>query len=136
MTVAGGVRIEGLKEFRKALRASGAAAARELTKALKNAGRGLPPKMRVNAPRNQYGEIAAGVKNVRAAGTKARIPIVHRAAAIAEFSNKGAYGQTMTARYGETPRYGYKTVEEEAGTIERDVTNELTDLIGIMGWAR
>lgn len=125
------VRIEGLAEFRQALKQAEGANPSELTKALREAGRILPGKIRPG-----MGSVSAHVGSPTASGKKARIPVRHRASAIAEFSNKGKYGQTMNVRYGRTPRYGYRQVDKNADELSERLNDGMAQIVTIHGWAK
>lgn len=129
------VKVEGLKEFRKALKDAEGANPREMTKALKDAGTILPPKIRSNAPR-KTGELAGSVGNVSASGTKGRVPVRAKHSAPVEFSKRGAAARTLTSKYGPPPRFGYKAVADSAGQIEEALFKGLEDIIHIHGWAK
>lgn len=130
-----GLKIEGLKEFRKALRDSIDASPRELTKALKTAGEILPARIRELAPR-RTGALAALVGRPQASGTKGRIPVKARHALPVEFAKHGRAGATLTARYGPPPRYGYKAIEKAADEMQDRVFKELKEVITAHGWFR
>lgn len=123
------VEIEGLRAFRQALKEAEGATPRELTNGLKQAGAILPDKIRPG-----MGSVSAKVGRPTASGTKARIPVRHRAAAIAEFSNKGRYGATMNARYGRTPRYGYRAVDDHADQLTDRLYDALESIATVHGW--
>lgn len=130
-----GVKVIGLKEFRQALKQSADANPRELTKVLKDAGSVIPPRIQRHAPRAS-GELAGSVGRVQASGTKGRIPIKARHATFAEFQKKGAYGATMSSRYGGTPRFGYRAVEESVNEVTDRIYDGMEQIITIHGWAR
>jgi hypothetical protein len=127
------VKIEGLKEFRKALKDSVDANPRELTKALKEAGSILPAKIRANAP-HKTGALAGSVGNVSATGTKGRIPVRAKHAAPVEFSKRGAAAQTLTAKYGAPPRYAYKAVGDSADEVIERIYDGLEQIVTAHGW--
>jgi hypothetical protein len=127
------VKIEGLKEFRKALKDAADANPRELTRALKEAGTILPPKIRVNAPR-KTGALAASVGNVSATGTKGRVPVRAKYAAPVEFSKRGAAAQTLTSKYGSPPRYAYKAVEDSSEQVIERIYDGLEQIVTAHGW--
>lgn len=128
------LQIEGLKEFRKALRDSINASPRELTKALKTAGEVLPDKIRQAASFSS--QIPASVGRPRASGTKARIPVKARHALPVEFAKHGRAAATLSARYGPPPRFGYKALERNAKLIEDRVFDGLKEVITVHGWFR
>lgn len=123
------VKITGLREFQTALRKAESANPKAMTQALKEAGSILPPKIRPG-----MGSVSAGVGNPTASRTKARIPVRHRASAIAEFSNQGKYGATMTARYGPPPRFGYRVVEDNLREIEDRIWKGIEEVATVNGW--
>jgi hypothetical protein len=127
------VKIDGLKEFRRALKDAVDANPRELTKALKEAGSILPPKIRANAPR-QTGALAASVGNVSAVGTKGRVPVRAKYAAPVEFSKRGAAAQTLTAKYGAPPRFAYKAVGDSADEVIERIYDGLEQIVSAHGW--
>lgn len=126
------VRIEGLSELRKALKSAEDGVEKELTRALKESGRPVPPAIRASQP---WGRIPATVGSPTAAGTKARIPIRHKAALAAEFQTKGKYGATMTSKYGAPPRMGYKGLDSVADQVTDIIEGEMKDILTLKGWA-
>lgn len=127
------VKVDGLKEFRKALRDSADANPRELTRALKSAGSVLPPKIRANAPR-RTGELIASVGAVTASGTKGRVPIRAKHAAPVEFSKRGSAAGTLTAKYGAPPRYAYRAVGDASEEVIDRIYDELQNIVTAHGW--
>jgi hypothetical protein len=127
------VKVEGLKEFRKALRDAEGANPRVLTAALKDAGAILPPKIRSNAPK-KTGALVASIGSAQASGTKGRIPIRAKHAAPVEFSKRGAAAQTLTAKYGAPPRFAYKAVGDASEEIIERLYKGLEDIVTAQGW--
>ena len=127
------VKIDGLKEFRKALRDATDANPRMLTAALKSAGAILPPKIRGNAPRKS-GALAASVGQPLASGTKGRIPVRAKHAAPVEFSKRGAAAQTLSAKYGAPPRFAYKAVGDASEEIIERIYDGLESIVSASGW--
>lgn len=129
----GTIKIEGLKEFRSALKAAEGANPRELTKALKEAGSVLPPKIRANAP-HRTGKLAGSVGAAQASGTKGRVPVKAPYSAPVEFSRKGAPAQGLSAKYGPPPRFAYKAVASAAPQIEDRLLKAVTEVAKAHGW--
>lgn len=129
------VKVEGLQEFRSALKKAEGANPGELTRAIKAAGAMLPSKVRGNAPRRS-GALAASVGSVQASGTKGRVPVRAKYAAPVEFGRKGPAAQTLTAKYGPPPRFGYKAVADSTDEIEKALWEGIQDIVTIYGWAK
>lgn len=126
------VKVEGLKEIRRELKAAGDGAEKELTRALKESGRPVPAAIRKS---QVWSQIPATVGNPTSSGTKARIPIRHKGALAAEFQTKGKYGATMTSKYGGVPRLGYKGLDSVADQVVDILEKEMQDLLKLKGWA-
>jgi hypothetical protein len=129
------IRIEGLRELRMALKHAEDANPRELTRALKEAGKPVPPVIRVNAPR-LTGELAASVGEPRATGTKGRIPITAPHAPFVEFQRRGRAGATWSAKYGPPPRFGYRSLDSKETEIANILDRELKEILTAHGWLR
>jgi hypothetical protein len=127
------VKIEGLKEFRKALRDATDANPRMLTAALKEAGAILPPKIRANAP-SRTGALKGSVGNPLASGTKGRIPVRAKYAPFVEFRTGGGWGASMNSKYGSPPRFGYKAVADSSEQIIERIYDGLESIVTASGW--
>lgn len=127
------VTIQGLTEFRAALRAVNATAARELTKALRAAGAPVLEETRRLAPA-RTGELRAGYK-IRVSGPRAFIESAAPHGPGAEWGQSGKW--RGFARYGPRGgRFAGKAAETKADEVFDIVTRELSELISIGGWAR
>lgn len=131
MTISG-VRIEGLSQFRAALRRAEVAGPGKLTAGLKRAGDAPIRRASASAPR-RTGALASGyTANVR--GTTASITSRVPYAAGAEWGSHRKW--TGFNRYGSPPRFVWPAVESEQEEIMRAITAELEEIIEIYGWAR
>jgi hypothetical protein len=131
------VRIDGLKEFRKALRDAVDATPRELSAALKP----VAEKVAGKARGFTRGRIAAAVKPF-AAGTKAGIRSRHPGARVHEFAttfkrrNPGGGGE-HTVRWSDPadpPRYAYRAADELADKIGEDLLDAIEGVVRAKGW--
>jgi hypothetical protein len=139
-----GVEIEGLKEFRAALRASGTGLTRELSKAIRAAGK--PPLARVkvlagrtsSSPRST-GDLARSYK-VRTAGASGYLQSGVPYGAGAEWGVYGKWSGFRRKYPGPEPggrgRFAWRAVKESDDEIMAVITGELERLIEIQGWAR
>jgi hypothetical protein len=128
-----GVRIHGLTEFRRALRAVDRAAARELTAGLKRAGEPAIRRAAELAPVRK-GDLR-GSYRARVAGPRAFLESAVPYGPGAEWGSRGKWrGFERLGPRGE--RIAGRAVTDEADAIFRIVTDELTELITIGGWAR
>lgn len=142
MTTAPGVTVEGLNEFRRALRASQTGLSRELPKAIRAAGK--PPLERVKelAGRTTASPRSTGALmksyRVRTAGAVGNLASSVPYAAGAEW---GVYGKWSGFRKypgveaGGRGRFAWRAVLERRDAIESVITNELERLIELQGWA-
>lgn len=129
------VRIEGLKELRKALKDSVDATPRELTNALKAGAAPVPPAIASKTP-VRTGELRASIGKPQASGTRAKVPIKARHASFAEFQKKGKYGSTMSARYGPPPRFGYRGLQTVEDQVAEITFRELKEIVTAHGWLK
>jgi hypothetical protein len=125
----GTVTIEGINEFRAAVRKAAGAAPREIPLALKRAGAPILVQAASNAP-HRTGRLAAGYK-VAVKGTTASIVSTVPYAGGAEW---GVHGK-WAGFEGAPPRYVWPAVEAQEASVELIIENELRDIIGIYGWA-
>ncbi|MGH2692320.1 MAG: hypothetical protein ACRDHM_07420 [Actinomycetota bacterium] len=125
------VRVEGLTEFRSALRASIQATPRELTRALKRAGDPILAALR-GIPAHRSGALAGGYR-ARARGTTAEITNVMPYGAGAEWGARGKWKGFL--RYGGPGRFAARKVDEKAEETMLRVSEELEQVIMIQGWA-
>lgn len=128
------VKVEGLREFRAALKQADSANPQQLTKALKEAGSVLPSKIRGNAP-HRTGKLAGSVGAVQASGTKGRVPVRAPYAAPVEFSRKGGAARGLSAKYGPPPRFAYRAVADASDEIIERLYKGMEEIVRINGWA-
>lgn len=127
------IQVEGLKEFRSALKTAIGKAPRVLTNAIKTAGVPLQEAARDRAPKRS-GDLAAGYA-VRASGTYGRLINKQPYAMGAEWGVRGKWSGFQ--KYGPRgDRIGYPALRESADDIERILTRELTEILTVRGWFR
>ncbi len=129
MASGGTIRIEGINEFRAAVRKAAGAAPREIPLALKRAGVPIVAQAASNAP-HRSGRLASGYK-VAVKGTTANIVSTVPYAGGAEWGQRGKWAGFE----GAPPRYVWPAVEAQEATVELIVEHELLEIIGIYGWA-
>ncbi len=129
MASGGTVTVEGLNEFRAAVRKAAGAAPREIPLALKRAGVPIIAQAASNAP-HRSGRLASGYK-VAVRGTTASIVSTVPYAGGAEWGQRGKWAGFE----GAPPRYVWPAVEAQEATVELILENELRDIVGIYGWA-
>lgn len=137
-TTRGGIEIDGLKEFRAALKSSEASLPKELTRALKLAGQ--PPVRRAAdlAPRGPSGRLQAGY-TVRTAGAAASIVNKVEYSGGAEWGRFGkwsGFNRYPGTEAAGTGRFAWRAVQEKEEEIERIMTDGLSSIIEVQGWAR
>lgn len=126
------VAIQGLKEFRAQLKAAIDATPRELTKAIRAAGK--PAIVRAAAlAAKRTGALAASYK-VQATGTTGKILNTQPYGAGAEWGQFGKWKGFL--KYGGPGRFAARAVEEKADEIAEIIEDELTEIVTIHGWAR
>jgi bacteriophage HK97-gp10 putative tail-component len=126
-----GVRIEGLTEFRAALRSAAARYPVELPRALKAAGIPIMVEASALAP-VRTGALASGYK-VSVKGTTAAIVSGVPYAGGAEWGQQGKWaGFTHYGPPG--ARFAGRAVEDQETAIALIVETELRDIIGAFGW--
>lgn len=143
-TLNGGIEIEGLTAFRKALRTSGTEMPRRLTAALKLAGR--PP---LEAVARYAGQTSTGPRSTGAlarsykigtAGSSAHLRSTVPYAAGAEWGMGGKWSGFRRKYPGIEPgpkgRFAWRAVVEQRDEITAIITEELGELISAQGWAR
>lgn len=130
-----GVEIVNLRSFQRALRASEAGATRELSRAIRAAGRPIVERARVLAPRRTG--LLASAYAIRASGTTGNV--INRApyGAGAEWGLHGKWKGFRRYRgvQGGRGRFAARAVEERRDEIVRIMTDELREIITISGWA-
>lgn len=131
MTVAA-VKVVNLKLFLRDLRAAEDASPRELSKAIRAAGRSPLERVRQLAP-SRSGRLRSGY-SVRAAGAIGRFVNLQPYGAGAEWGVHGKWSGFM--RYGPRGRFAWRAVQERAEEIAQDITEGLKEIIEILGWAR
>lgn len=125
----GSVRVQGINEFRAAVRKAAGAAPREIPLALKRAGVPILAQAAANAP-HRSGRLAAGYK-VAVKGTTASVVSVVPYAGGAEWGSRGKWAGFE----GAPPRYVWPAVEAQETNVQLIIENELREIIGIYGWA-
>ncbi len=130
MASGGTVTVQGLSEFRAAVRKAAGAAPREIPLALKRAGVPIVAQAASNAP-HRTGRLAAGYK-VAVKGTTASIVSTVPYAGGAEWGQRGKWAGFE----GSPPRYVWPAVEAQEETVQLIIEHELLEIIGIYGWAR
>lgn len=128
--MASGVVVEGLAEFRAAVRRAGTIKPAALTVGLKKAGVPILAQIAATAPR-RTGALAASFST---AVRGARADIVSRVpyAGGAEFGSRGKWAGFP----GSPPRFVAPAIESQADATAAIVMRELEDVITILGWAR
>lgn len=128
------VTVQGLKEFRRALKASQDANPRELTKALKVAGAPVVSQARSLAGAASRTGAHAGGFSARAAGAKGSIVNRVPYAGGAEWGARGRWSGFN--RYGgRGSRFAGRAVDDKADEVQRIITEELREIITAQGWA-
>lgn len=136
--MATGIQIQGLAEFRRDLKRAG-----ESTKGanavMKKAGAvvlaraaGLAPKGDASKGDPHPGQLAASGR-VLAGGNKGRVVFRQAYAAGAEFGSHGRW--KGFEKWGKTPRYGYRALNETTDEIAKIVEEGFAELVSIYGWA-
>jgi hypothetical protein len=133
----GGIQIENLAAFRRALREARSSTPRDLTAALKRAGIPLVAELHVIAPVGNFPDphpgLLRGSYGVSVRGVVGSI--ISRAAygAGAEWGQHGKWSGFM--QYGGPGRFAAKVIDEREDQIVEDVFQGLTDVVHIYGWA-
>ncbi len=127
-----GVYIANLAQFRAALRAAEAASIKELTVALKAAGKPVAARASSLAP-TLSGALAGGY-NVSVRATSGWIVNKVPYAAGADWGQEGKWSGFR--KYGARgSRFATRAVDEESILIERIITTGLEEILSIHGWA-
>lgn len=139
-----GIEVIGLQQFRRDLKAADAGLTRELSKALRAAGK--PPLARVkvlagrtsSGPRST-GQLARSYK-IRVSGTAAYVASTVPYGAGAEWGVYGKWSGFRRRYPGPEPggrgRFAWRAVLEEREGIEEVLTRSLRELLELNGWAR
>lgn len=125
------VYVQGLTEFRNALKQVSSAAPRELAKGIKVAGEPLKTATAQKVPR-RTGQLAAGYAIQVRATTGSLINKVAYAGG-AEWGRRGKWAGFD--RYGVAPRFGGAMLQDRAEEIQDVLTRELEEILTLMGWA-
>lgn len=126
------LQIDGLREFRAALKLVSAATARELTKALKAAGVPVTQRAADLAPK-RTGALAAGYRvSVRAPNANVVSAVPY--ALGAEWGSRGKWSGFL--RYGGDGRFAWRAVQDREAEIAEVLTRGLEEILTIQGWAR
>lgn len=127
------VKIEGLAEFRRALRSASDASPRELSAALRRAGEPIVARAATLAPRRSGA--LAGSYAPRVSGLTAQIASRVPYGPGAEWGTRGKFAGFT--RYGAPgSRFAGRALEETSDEVARIVEDELRDIAEIHGWAR
>jgi hypothetical protein len=125
------VKIEGLRDFQRAVSKAEGENPKAMQDALKDVGNFLAPKIR---PPRATGELAGSKGTPRATMKKGYIPIKAKHSAPVEFSKRGAAAQTLTAKYGPPPRYGYREVADNLSQLETMIEERIVEVAKANGW--
>lgn len=137
--MSGELRVEGLKEFRQALRRAEDATPRVLSKELKSG----VTKVAERAQRYGKGRFGSAVKPFArgtTAGIRSNLPgaKVHEfVPAGGTFQRQGRSGASHTVRWNDpaaTPRYAYRARDEMADDIGEDILAAVKRAASNMGW--
>lgn len=126
-----GVRIEGLTEFRAALRTAAARYPTELPRALKAAGVPIVAQAAAIAPKGATGALSRGYK-ISVKGTTASVVSSVPYSGGAEWGTRGKWAGFT--KYGAVPRIAGRAVEQQEPAIALIVQTELADIISAYGW--
>jgi len=137
------VEVVGLREFRAACRASGSGLTRDLTRALRAAGKPPLSRVKVLAGRTSSSPRATGLLaksyKIAAAGTSAYVKNSVPYAAGAEWGVYGKWAGFRRRYPGPEPggrgRFAWRAVLEQREEIAEILTRELEAMIAIQGWA-
>lgn len=129
MANSSGIVVEGLAEFRAAVRASAVKMPVEFAKGLKAAGLPILAEIRATAPRRTGALAGSFTTAVRGA----RADIVSRVA-YAGGSEWGVRGR-WAGFPGSPPRFVVPAVESKADEVGLILMNELREIFEIFGWA-
>ena len=124
----GTVTVEGINEFRAAVRKAAGAAPKEIPLALKRAGVPILAQAAAMAP-HRTGRLAAGYK-IAVKGTTASVVSSVPYAGGAEWGQRGKWAGFP----GAPPRYVWPAVESQEATVEAIVEHELLEIITAYGW--
>ncbi len=142
-----GIEIENLRAFRRDLRASEAGTSREMTTALREAGRPVLERVRQVAavgrrPKDPHPGLLRRSYSIRTAGSSAFLGNKAPYAAGAEWGLHGkwkgfrkypAFGTGGSRGRG---RFAWRAVVERQDQVQEIVTERLREVIQIHGWAR
>jgi hypothetical protein len=135
--MAAGIQIQGLAEFRRDLRRAGEGT-KDATAVMKKAGQVVLAKAVGYAPRgttesgDKHPGALAGSGKILAAGTKGRVVFRQAYAAGAEFGSHGRW--QGFDKWGATPRYGYRALNETTDQIAQIVADGMADIMSVFGW--
>ncbi|HXF72684.1 MAG TPA: hypothetical protein VNO79_08775 [Actinomycetota bacterium] len=136
-----GVEIENLGEFRRALRRAQDGAPRQLSAAIRRAGRPLLERAAEVAPRGPSGKLKRSYR-LRVSGTSGRVFSAVPYGAGAEWGLHGkwkgfrrypAFGTGAARGRG---RFAWRAVVERKEEIVAVISEELRQIITIQGWAK
>ncbi len=128
----GAVVVQGLAEFRAAVRRAAGEAPKLLTLGLKRAGVPILAQAAASAPRRTgalAGSYTTAVKGARA-DIVSRVPY----GGGAEWGTRGKWAGF--AKYGGPPRFVFPAVEAQQDVVASILLHELETVVGIEGWAR
>lgn len=130
MAQANGVVIQGLNEFRAAVRVAAGKYPSEVQRAIKLAGVPIVAQAAALAPR-RTGALASGYK-VTTSGAKGNVVSNVPYSGGAEWGSLGKW--SGFTRYGPVPRFAGRAVEMQEPTISLIIQAELYDIISAYGW--
>lgn len=127
------ITITNLKEFRVACREAADANVREVTRALKVAGKPLDERAPQLAPKATG--TMAGTHKLTVSGTNAYESFTGPQVMGAEFGQGLKWQGRWVESYGQPPRFGYKALDEKADEIVEILDTELKSIQTLHGWA-
>lgn len=125
-----GVVVEGLTEFRSALRSAAARYPTELPRALKAAGVPVVAQAAAISPK-LTGALSRGY-SISVRGTTANVVSSVPYSGGAEWGTRGKWAGFT--KYGAVPRIAGRAVQEQEPTIALIVQTELADIVTAYGW--
>lgn len=127
----GTVSIEGLNEFRAAVRQAAGAYPRVIGSAIKKAGVPITAQAASMVP-HRTGTLSAGYK-VSVAGTTGRIVSSVPYAGGAEWGRMGKWSGFN--QYGAAPRFAGAALDQQETAVQLIIENELGEIMTMYGWA-
>lgn len=131
MAASTGIVINGLTEFRSAIRTAAARNPVELSAALKKAGFPILMQARANAPRVS-GRLSSGY-GIGVRGVTATIYSRTPYGGGAEWGERGKWAGWVS-RYGPKGRFAWKAVEQQQSETMMILDRELREIVAAYGW--